>query len=126
MDYYYNLGFRARVHRLCHLGCANSPDPNSQSERSIFPIRAHITTITALLSAPVSVSLGKNFTFQCQFHVHEKDQAFYEGVTVGVLQRGGISLTLMTVASNWRRKDQNIIRDFIRFSPPTRPTIILQ
>ena len=55
--------------------------------------------ITALPSA-VSVSTGKNVTFHCRFHVHEKDKAFYDGVTVGVLQRGGISLTLMTVASN--------------------------
>ena len=55
--------------------------------------------ITALPSA-VSVSPGKNVTFHCRFHVHEKDKAFYDGVTVGVLQRGGISLTLMTVASN--------------------------
>ena len=47
--------------------------------------------ITALPSAPVSVSPGKNVTFHCQFHVHEKDKAFYEGVTVGVLQSWLIS-----------------------------------
>ena len=62
------------------------------SERTSF--------ITALPSAPISISPGKNVTFHCQFHVHEKDKAFYEGVTVGVWQRGGILLTLMTVASN--------------------------
>ena len=49
---------------------------------------------------PISVSPSKNVTFHCQFHVHEKDKAFYEGVTVGVWQRGGIQLTLMTSTSN--------------------------
>lgn len=62
------------------------------SERTSF--------ITALPSVPISVSPGKNVTFHCQFHVHEKDKAFYEGVTVGVWQRGGIQITLMTVTSN--------------------------
>ena len=56
--------------------------------------------IRALPSVPISVSPGQNVTFYCQFHVHENDKAFYEGVTVGVWQRGGISLTLMTVTSN--------------------------
>jgi len=62
------------------------------SERTSF--------VTALPSVPISVSPGKNATFHCQFHVHEKDKALYGGITVGVWQRGGISITLMTVTSN--------------------------
>ena len=48
---------------------------------------------------PISTRPVKNVTFHCQFHVHEKDEAFYEGVTVGVWQRGRVALTLITVTS---------------------------
>ncbi|XP_078379886.1 uncharacterized protein LOC144662814 isoform X1 [Oculina patagonica] len=73
------------------------PYKNSLSDSVRLEVRAKTSFVTTLPSLPISVSLGKNATFYCQFHVHEKDKAFYEGVTVGVWERGAIILTLMTV-----------------------------
>ena len=53
--------------------------------------------IKALPSLPVTP--GKTATFHCEFHVREEDKALYEGVTVGIWQRGGIYLTLLTVTN---------------------------
>ena len=55
--------------------------------------------ITALPSLPIRATAGKSATFHCQFHVRKTDKALYEGITVGVWKRGGISLTLMTVTN---------------------------
>ena len=53
--------------------------------------------IKALPSLPATP--GKTATFHCEFHVREEDKALYEGVTVGIWQRGGIYLTLLTVTN---------------------------
>ena len=53
--------------------------------------------IKALPSPPAPP--GKTATFHCEFHVREEDKALYEGVAVGIWQRGGIYLTLLTVTN---------------------------
>ena len=58
--------------------------------------------MTAFPSLPIPATPGQNVTFHCEFHLHETDQDLYEGVAVGVWERGGISLTLMTVTSDKR------------------------
>ena len=50
--------------------------------------------ITAL---PIRARKGKNLTFHCEFRVAPEDEAQYEGIAVGVWERGEIALTLMTV-----------------------------
>ena len=39
-------------------------------------------------------------SFQCEFHVGDKDKVVYDGITVGIWERGGILLTLLTLAKN--------------------------
>lgn len=56
--------------------------------------------ITALPSSPLSVEPGRNASFHCEFHVGEADKSVYDGVTVGIWERGGIYLTLLTVTIN--------------------------
>ena len=58
------------------------------------------SAITAALSPPLSVTPGKNTSFQCEFHVGEEDKGVYEGVTVGIWERGAIFLTLLTLTTN--------------------------
>ena len=39
-------------------------------------------------------------SFQCEFHVGHKDKVVYDGITVGIWERGGILLTLLTLTKN--------------------------
>ena len=57
--------------------------------------------ITALPLLLKPTKQDKNVTFHCEFHVDEDDRALFDGVAVGVWERGEISLTLMTVTSNY-------------------------
>ena len=57
--------------------------------------------ITALPLQLKPTKQDKNVTFHCEFHVDEDDRALFDGVAVGVWERGEISLTLMTVTSSY-------------------------
>ena len=53
--------------------------------------------MTTVWSPPLSVQPGSNASFQCQFYVGEADEPVFDYVTVGLWERGGISLTLLTL-----------------------------
>lgn len=56
---------------------------------------------SALQSLPIRARKGKNLTFHCEFRVAAEDEALYEGIAVGVWERGEIALTLMTVTKEY-------------------------
>ena len=58
------------------------------------------SAITASPSSPLSVTPGGNMSFQCEFHVGDKDKVVYDGITVGIWERGGILLSLLTLTKN--------------------------
>lgn len=53
--------------------------------------------MTTVWSPPLSVQPGSNASFQCQFYVGEADESVFDYVTVGLWERGGISVTLLTL-----------------------------
>lgn len=55
------------------------------------------SAMTTVWSPPLSVQPGSNASFQCQFYVGEADEPVFDYVTVGLWERGGISLTLLTL-----------------------------
>ena len=61
-------------------------------------MRSMITALPLLLKP---TRQEKNVTFHCEFYVGEDDEALFDGVAVGVWGRCEISLTLMTVTSNY-------------------------
>ena len=61
-------------------------------------MRSMITALPLLLKP---TRQEKNATFHCEFYVGEDDEALFDGVAVGVWERCEISLTLMTVTSNY-------------------------
>ena len=58
------------------------------------------SAITAAPSPPLSAAPGANAPFQCEFRVGEEDKSVYDGITVGIWERGGIDLTLLTLTRN--------------------------
>ena len=58
------------------------------------------SAITAAPSPPLSAAPGANASFQCEFRVGELDKSVYDGITVGIWERGGIYLTLLTVTKH--------------------------
>lgn len=57
--------------------------------------------VIAFPSLPIRARKDKNLTFHCEFHVAAEDEELYEGVAVGVWERGEIALTLMTVTKEY-------------------------
>jgi len=58
------------------------------------------SAITAAPSPPLSAAPGANASFQCEFRVGELDNSVYDGITVGIWERGGIYLTLLTLTKH--------------------------
>ena len=84
------------------LGAAVFSDKGDYSDKTefFFNTEEGTSAITAALSPPLSVAPGENTSFQCEFHLGEEDKGVYDGVTVGIWERGGIYLTLLTLTRN--------------------------